>query len=458
METDSHLRARRDPLSGFFRWGRKLFPIVNSHVCIVEGELDPSRLRRALQRTLDHFDHLRVLLMADDDARRTYLSGNVLTVITSELPFDFDASRFRDTLMALISLENGANGGCGPVHLHLVQSADRERSCLHLGITHDVADVKSGNILLAELMLEYAGLSGEENLDPAANRGEGPRFEHLPLECLRPEWFAGWTPIIRWVRANLSITRRMAARARTQIGLTAPGAAPPTSEEDTDFRHIVLSQQMQEGLPLAASRYNVTINTLFSAALVRFIGRNQRQRHPLAVYTIAVSLRRLLGTAYAATFRSYMIDCTLRIPHALDIPALLSKIEEQTAAARWDNLEVELGRMESAITLFKSQLPRAIVLWIMRRTQGTNILYSNPGIIEEDFATFGPGGPAISAMTIFGCLVPPYDLMLHTPTIGGRPQLDLVYRRSRIGDIEGQFVEPFLLELEQLVKPMNNEQ
>jgi hypothetical protein len=457
MTMDSHLRAHRDPLSGFFRWGRRLFPIANSHVCIVEGELDPNRLRHALQTTLGRFDHLHDLLTADEGIRRTHLSGNALTVISSEHPLDFDSTGFRENLMAQVARHNGVNRDYEPVHLLLVHSADRRRSCLHLSITHDVADVKSGNIFLVELMREYAGTTGETAPESATEREQGPRFEHLPLERLRPDWFAGWAPFVRWARANLEITRRMATRARTQISLPASGTNPSPPEGDVDFRHIVLPQQLREELPLAARRYNVTINTFFSAALVRYIGRYQRRRHPLAVYTIAISLRKLIGAAYAETFRSYMIDCTLRVPHELEDQKLFSRIEAQTAAARQDDLEVELGRMESAITLFKSPLPRALVLWIMKRTQGTNILYSNPGVVEEDFSTVGPGGPSISAMTIFSCLVPPYDLVIHTPTIGGRLQLDLVYRRSSFSDIDGQFVKPFLWELEQLVDARGNE-
>jgi hypothetical protein len=47
--------------------------------------------------------------------------------------------------------------------------------------------------------------------------------------------------------------------------------------------------------------------------------------------------------------------------------------------------------------------------------------------------------------------VPPYDFTFYTPTINGRMQLDLVYRRAAFGDIRKEFTEPFLAALDQLV-------
>jgi NRPS condensation-like uncharacterized protein len=216
---------------------------------------------------------------------------------------------------------------------------------------------------------------------------------------------------------------------------------------------LVLPAPLQENIREAAQRYKVTINTLFSAALARYIGRHQQKQSPLAIYTIAVSLRKMLGDDFAESFRSFMIDCTLRIPHAGNIRELLDAIEAKMAAGRGEQLELELGRMESAISLFRNPLPKALVLWVMKRTQGTNILYSNPGIIEEDFSAFGGNELPISDIVIFGCLVPPYDLMFVTPTVNGRLQLDVVYRKAHFQDIQRQFVEPFLRELAGIVAP-----
>ncbi len=448
------LSAKNDPLIGFFRWGRKLFPTLNSHACIVEGEIDPDTLGHALRSTIASFEQLRDLIAENPDARQKLQTENAVTVIGSDQPISFDDTSFRDKLTALLAAAEASDDDLGPVWLQLIRTPDRQQTCIHLGISHDVADIKSGNIFFTRLMREYTKRIQNTN-SAAAVADDAESFSaHLPLDRLKPAWFTGKQRVTRWAKANIAITKRMVTSSRSQVKFPASDERPFLSERETDFRHIPLPQQLGDNLRLAARRYNVTINTLISAALARYIGNSQQQEHSQAVYTIAVSLRKLLGADYAETFRSYMIDCTLRIPYTLPDRMLLSRIEQQTADVRRDGLEVELGRMESAITLFKAPLPRAAVLWIMGRTQGTNILYSNPGIVEEDFSTFGPGGPAISATTIFGCLVPPYDLMFHTPTIDGKLQLDLVYRRSCFSDIEKQFVQPFLTELERLVATM----
>jgi hypothetical protein len=41
--------------------------------------------------------------------------------------------------------------------------------------------------------------------------------------------------------------------------------------------------------------------------------------------------------------------------------------------------------------------------------------------------------------------------MFHTPTINGKLQLDLIYRRSCFSNIEEQFIKPFIQELEHLM-------
>ncbi len=448
MSNTAHLQARNDPLCGFFRWGRNLFPIINSHACILEGFIDPDNLYQALNRTIEQFEHLHDLFSTKRlNHNRPLSSDKLLKVVDTTFPIDFGCEDFRHQLMALAAAESKAHNRPVPILLHLIQSTQQMKSCIHLGITHDVADVKSGNIFLAGLMRAYAELNTGDSSEttPVSKTFDYP---HISMDSLRPEWFTWKAPIVRWAKANLEITRRMASRNRTRIGNTV---SRPEEGNETDFYHITLPNTLQDGLRQTARYYGVTLNTLFSAALVRYLDRYLACTQNQAVYTIAISLRKLLGSIYSETFRSFMIDCTLKVPFDQNDRTLLEAIQHRTTDARERGLELELGRMESAITLFKSPLPRAFVLWIMGRTQGTNVLYSNPGVVEEDFSRFGPGGPKITAMTIFGCLVPPYDLMFHTPTIGESLQLDLVYRRACFENIEKEFVDPLLFELNRMV-------
>lgn len=436
-----HLQTKNDPLCGFFRWGSKLFPITNSHMCIVHGDVDHELLSRALRQITPRVELLRNLCQVVGD--------EPVSAIRSEHPITFDNEGFRQDLMNGIAAAEPEGQVRTPLRLLLVHAADRSRTCVHFGISHDVADVKSGNIVLAKLMAEYEQLRAGTAKDDKAP----PTYEHHPLPRLKPAWFRGTARILRFGRAQLEIGKRMMARHRTQLYFGRHTRPSPQEwrPADNDFCHLVLPPALQEGIHAAARGYGVTVNTLFSAALVRYIGQHQESNSPLAVYTIAVSLRKLLGESFAESFRSFMIDCTLRIPHAGAPQALLRAIETETAAARGDRLELEVGRMESAVTLFRNPLPKALIHWVMKRTQGTNVLYSNPGVVEEDFSTFG-GRLPVGDVVILGCLVPPYDLMFLTPTVNGKLQLDVVYRRSHFPDIQRQFVEPFLRELESIIE------
>jgi NRPS condensation-like uncharacterized protein len=385
--------------------------------------------------------------------------GDLFKVATTKQAVVFDSPGFRRELMDFVAKSEPKGLVDYPLKLHVMYAEDNSQTCVHLGISHDLADVKSGNILLSQLMEEYERLhspAGEASLHGPADSGEKhATYPHVPLTELKPNWYVGSAAIRRKVRAYLEIAKRMSTRRRTQV-VAAPrhtvahGNAGSGSDQN-DFFHQTLPEDLQSAVFEAAKRHRTTVNTLFSAALVRYIAAHQGKENSPAVYTMAVSLRKLLGNAYNETFRSFMIDCTLRIPPCSDTSKLLRAIESEVEAIRQGRLELELGRMENAISLFRPPLPKALVYWIMRRTQGTNILYSNPGIVEEAFATFGADSLPIRDVAIFGCLVHPYDLMFLTPTVGGRLQLTVVYRSKIFQDIQQQFVTPFLQELRQIL-------
>jgi len=448
------LQTKNDPLCGFFRWGSKLFPITNSHICIVQGDIDHERLHRALERTVPRFELLREL-MTDRAARAGGSTPESLVrAVHTSHPVTFDDRGFRAFLMDLVDATEPSGLVRQPLRLLLVHGPERRRTCVYLGISHDVADVKSGNIVLAALMKEYDAMTTAGTGDPAAVVMNGVTHRRHTLSALQPGWYRGAAALLRQGRAQLEIARRMLARERTKVDFSdRQGHRVEDRRAGNDFHHHVLSGERQRRLHATARHYGVTINSLFCAALTRYIGRHQESRSPLAVYTIAVSLRRLLGNAYREAFRSFMIDCTLRVPHQVGTRQLLAAIEAEVTAIRSGRLDLELGRMESAISLFRNPLPRSLVYWVMKRTQGTNLLYSNPGIVEEDLTQFGNGGRPILQTAIFGCLVHPYDLMFLTPTVNGRMQLDVVYRRESFPDVVAQFVTPLLAELDELIAP-----
>ncbi|MDR0716859.1 MAG: Arm DNA-binding domain-containing protein [Azoarcus sp.] len=126
--------------------------------------------------------------------------------------------------------------------------------------------------------------------------------------------------------------------------------------------------------------------------LEQYISQYQRCRTSDTNLTIAVSLRRFLGASFSDIFRTYMVDCKIRIHSETPVSPrqeFLANVEDEVGRAIRDNIGIELGRMENAISLFSKFVPKSLISWIMTRTQGTNVFYSNPGIINEDFRFFG---------------------------------------------------------------------
>lgn len=426
-----------DPVRGFFHWGARYFDTTNSHAYLVAGIPDVPTLDRALVRALSRFE-----LLNENQAEATFSLPVDESRISGELSFDNPA--LRAALMSYVA-NVAARGSPGqPLRLQLLSSSDSAHSCIHLTISHEIADVKSGNLFMAAVIDEYRKLlaAGAATDDVPARRHPGPA-----LAAIRPEWYRPPTVVGRRARAYVDIARRMLTRDRSMVRFA------PTAKDvkGNDFFHAVLPTALQEGIQRTARQVGVTINTVFSAALVRYIAAHQARPEKRATYSFALSLRKLFGPDHEDGFRSYMVPCTLRLSDRSDTHALLQEVDRRTRALRGSGLALELGRMENAVRLYRDGLPTAVVRWVMKRTQGTNIFYSNPGVIEEDFSSFGTSALPIRGSLAIGCLVHPYDLMFYTSTFGGRTQLDIVYRREAFDDITARFVTPFLGAVERIV-------
>jgi plasmid stabilization system protein ParE len=177
-------------------------------------------------------------------------------------------------------------------------------------------------------------------------------------------------------------------------------------------------------------------------------------KRAVSYLTIAVSLRRFFRASLSEIFRTYMVDCKIRIHSETPISSrqeFLTNVENEVGRVIHNNIEIELGRMESAIPLFSKFVPKSLTSWIMARTQGTNVFYSNPGIINEDFRFFGRTELVIRECSFFGGFIPPYDLMFVTSTVNGQIQVDLIFNQICFDDIQTNFIHPFIGYLSEIV-------
>jgi NRPS condensation-like uncharacterized protein len=229
------------------------------------------------------------------------------------------------------------------------------------------------------------------------------------------------------------------------------GSAPGKIGE-MDFFQSEFPRPQHDHLVGAARKAGVTLNTILFAALARMLERASGRTRGTIRITCAVSLRRLIDSRYDRSFRNYLVPSKIRLRIGQSAPELVRSVHQAVDTARSERqLSIELGRLESLLTSLRSRAMHGFARTMINICQGTNICYSNPGNVEEDFSSFGSKQHPTQQFVEFGCVVPPYDCTFYTPTVNGRMQLDLVYRRAAFGDIRHDFIEPFLAALDQLV-------
>lgn len=359
---------------------------------------------------------------------------------------DLDDSSFRRMLMTL-SRDNRLDWSRRrPFQVYLIQASNGLSSCLYLTSAHAVADARSDCLLLARIMREYARLSASNgsDTDPVGlQRAQIHGF--ASLQDILPSWYGGLARMRRFVSAGWSLAQDL---LRPYEGMPRRRRANVPSAE-LDFFHSTMDAKLAASVASAALRTGVTLNTLFLAALVRLI--EQHGTRMTTRLTCALSLRHSLDRAYSESFRNYLLPVGVRTPRGLSDADLLDHLQSTMIAAREPAaLQRELGRLECLAGSIAMPWLDPVTRFVIARSQGTNACLSNPGRIADDLSGFGPSHPA-RQYTGFGCLVEPYDFVLYPPTVNGKLQLDVVFRRAAFTDIRQELVAPYCDELARLV-------
>lgn len=432
-------RLPMDALAGVFVQLARYDNVNTNQIIVVAGAIEAERLRAAVQRTIASFPLLlaRPASGGRSVARGAFQPGDVaLEVYAYHGRCDFADPAFRQLLMSFSDRARIDWGRRIPIQLWLVVAADRASSCLYINTSHAVADAKSDCLLLARIMTEYARQAA-----PAAAGTEicDTVHEFESLRQIRPEWYRLGRHLGRRLAALASITRDV---TRGDQGFPV-NPAEGGSARAMDFCHSVLPPRLQRRVHHAAARHGVTANTLLCTALVRTVERLSGVRRGWASVVCAVSLRRLIDARFAGSFRNYLVASRLRLPLGVPTARLLAAVAREVERARGPGIEMEIGKLEWLETLLRWPWLRPLTRWLLARSMGTNACYSNPGVIEEDLSCFGDPSLPTLQYAGFGCLVHPFDFILYTPTVAGRLQLDLIYRKSRFADVEADFMAPY---------------
>lgn len=418
--------------------------VNTNQIFVVDGNVDAALLERSVARAVADI----ALLQTRPDPGQGVLRdagsapGQLLWREDFDGRCDVHDPALRRQLMAFSNRMRIDWRRRAPIQVLLVTGREGMTSCIYLSTHHGVADARSDCLLVQAIMYYYAQASGD------AGPSAPPVLPFAPLQHIRPRWYSGAGRLRRWVDAAASVVGDCLRFDRgMRVGYRASRWERHAAHRDIgelDFFHSVLPAETEAQLKRVAKASGATINSVLFAALVRTLEQSQGRPGGVVRVTCAVSLRRLIEPAYDHSFRNYLVASNIRVAAGLPTRALLQAIGDAVQDARSErSLLKELGRIELLLPLLRAPMLANLALPLISRVQGSNACYSNPGVIEEDFSCFGTPRHRTLQYVGFGCLVPPYDFILYTPTVNGRMQLDLVYRRACFPDVEGAFVRVF---------------
>lgn len=456
-----------DPMAETFLLFERRARVHSNQLALIDGDLPAPRLRAAIDRAAPLFP----LLLAAADAKRRLLRLGAYRASDIRLrevawngpgAMDFGNRAFRRFVLDASQSDPPLWGEGPPARFLLFRETRAEaprRSCVAMSVSHAVADALSDSCLLDAVARACAGLPLPET--PA---------ESPPIEEVAPAIFRGfWSPR----RLFVGMAAGMRDMARRDVRLSwSPEAAesglggfPPGPDgvwnPPLDFHREALDDALRARLKVAAKRAGATLNALVSAAIVRLMRRQaspgDARRH--ANLTLAMGLRRksAFDPAVLPIFGDYALPAPLRVaPRRLDEPAeaLARWIAGETKRLREKQTMVEAAKMAFALPAMRmaSFFPRDN--WLMRRMFGSNVLYSNPGVVPHPFESFGEGLP-IAQYAGLSTVMIPYVATLYTPQVGGRLFLNAIYRVDRFGEgFAARVVEPLKAELERLLEEM----
>jgi NRPS condensation-like uncharacterized protein len=462
--------VRLDPIAQSFLWFERRVNVHSHQIAILEGALDAGRLREAISRAIAQFP----LLLGAPDQTRRYLRPGVWR--PSDAPLlerDFEGGEmtfanraFRRFLMDASAAAPPPRWSEGPpVRFLLVRGTGR--SCLLMGASHAVADALSDAALLETVgrfhAAQSAGNSSEASVAPAVSpisaADEAPELgRYRETASAAARGFLG--------AMALGFSRDIKLPWKPPFGNAlnngqAPALAPNASAEPPgalDFHVEALPDDLREEIKSAARAAGRKVNAVFCGALARLLWRMapKRDQGRKVRFTFALSLRQTPPSAdRLLPFGNFAVPCLLRLNANAPATALAREVEEQVQRLRsGKGLRAELRKSASLLPALRWGAPFPNESRFVRRVLGTNVFYSNPGVLPQPFREFGPGGPRVLEYAGLSAVLPPYSLTLYTPQVGGVLYLNALYRVDRFGDFAADMARPLQDELRRFAREL----
>jgi NRPS condensation-like uncharacterized protein len=326
-----------------------------------------------------------------------------------------------------------------PIRFWLIQSpADPDRSCFLMTASHATADAKSDSMLLERVLQTYGALHGGAErwvADEPRDHSFRAIAQVLPLPKDR-------TGLHLW---NVAADAVREVLEKTLSLRPASKAVRRQKAREADFYREVLPEEMQASIHALARTTGHTVNTLFTAALVRAMERelplnpDKKQRVKAIV---PISTRNMADPVFGKHYRNFMLPCRLTYRLGASSKELLSDISQQISNVKVGNrVHLEIMKLKLMATLLRNPVLHRLGLWLLDGYQQTSVCYSNPGVIDEDFRSCGRSDLPIEDYIGFGCALPPLDFIMYTPKLHQRLELNAVFYPDAFKDFRVQIID-----------------
>jgi hypothetical protein len=156
---------------------------------------------------------------------------------------------------------------------------------------------------------------------------------------------------------------------------------------------------------------------------------------------VPISMRNVAGPLVAEHYRNFMLPCRLSYRLGASSRELMSDISQQISEVKLGRrIYLEIEKLKLMCMLLRNPLLHGMGLWLLNGFQQTSVAYSNPGVILEDFRTAGRSDVPVEDYMGFGCVLPPLDFILYTPTIHQQLELNAVYFPDAFEDFPRQII------------------
>ncbi|MCP4488007.1 MAG: hypothetical protein GY820_11900 [Gammaproteobacteria bacterium] len=430
--------ANIDPVTRSFA-ALENYTNINSHqIIIFDAKIDFRVLQKAIKRAIEYFP---LLLARYDAENKSVLAGywRVTDIpfyfIEYEKELSFSDAGLRQLLTGFSQKHPLKWSSRPPIQFIFICSSIEQKTGFMFNVSHAVADAQSDSFLVDRVAKCYQEIIGEENDNVRYLTNTVNNYSVTTLD------------FSKFSRRH-SLRNRIAGYMREflkdvfiRIKFSQGRRASPGLPLNIDFYHEILDTEVVLDLKELCKATGHTINTVFLSALCGTLESHQGGKSTKIM--CPVSLRKYMGHENLNNYQNYMVPCNIHVSERFSSSnEFIGVVGGQTDQIKKGGLISHLDRLTPMIHLLEKSPSKALASKLLAFFQGSNACYSNPGVMEENYRYFGAEDIPVYQYIGFGCLIEPYDFILYTPTINELLQLNVVYRKDRINDIEEYLVRP----------------